>query len=87
MPTPCYCKSDRPTGNFVRNPYTGDLEKIEGPILKNLDFHIEDDKRHYDDCRPTQGIDVHVTGIESYEQVKDLIGFVHKLWSENHGQA
>lgn len=66
--------------HFYKNPVTGEFEPIQ--VIKDVDLAIGKPVR-YDEPRSNyDGIKVHVEGLETYEQVKDLIGYVHGLWEK-----
>ena len=74
---PCLNPYSRDIRHFYKNPVTGEFEPME--ITKEVDLNIGGQPR-YDQESPYRNIvSVHVTGLETYEQVKDLIGYVHSL--------
>ena len=71
-----YANDIRREGPFYQDPKTGEWKKID--YIKDVDIRIGE-PQDPDYCRPRTGIDVHVSGLDNYDQVKDLIGYVYSL--------
>ena len=69
--------------HFYKNPVTGEFEPME--VIKHIDINIGEPPRYSEGPCVTKTINVRVDGLETYEQVKDLIGYVHNLWEKSNG--
>ena len=75
----CFDRMPGDVRHCYKNPVTGEWEPMQ--VIKNIDINIGDPNR-FEECRRREGIFVRVDGLETYEQVKDLIGYVYNLWEK-----
>lgn len=78
-----YMNSCRDVRHFYKNPITGEFEPMQ--VIKHVDVNIGDTPRYEEPRCNTKCINVRVDGLETYEQIKDLIGYVHGLWEKQNG--
>ena len=77
------CMSCRSNDSYRVGPFVnldGSWKKID-PV-KTVDIQLGEPEINEFGPDRVIGMHVHVDGLETYDQVKDLIGYVHSLWEK-----